>query len=229
MRAPTAIYNLWRRWFGRYEIDDPRPIAESAPYTFFLPSENEVLALEPGDLAKIVFRSIPPGREWDAERMWVLITAVDGEDLTGTLDNHPSDMPQLSTGDEVRFRRSHVIALDWGEERSVPPPPQAEHREYWERCLVDCCVVDDGIEIEYIYREEPDMADPDDAYPDSGWRIRGDFRDIDDAELEDRKFEYIALGVVLNRDDSWLRLIDSPIGAAFMRNWETGLFEPCED
>ena len=87
MRLPGPIERRWRRWFGRYEIDDPRPIAEDAPYTYYLPSENELLALGPGDMAQIVFRSIPPGREWSAERMWVLITATDGEQLTGTLEN----------------------------------------------------------------------------------------------------------------------------------------------
>ncbi|GAA0335868.1 DUF2185 domain-containing protein [Sphingomonas oligophenolica] len=229
MRLPGPIERQWRRWFGRYEIDDPRPIAEGAPYTYFLPGENELLALAPGDLAKIVFRSIPPGRIWQAERMWVAITSVDRDWLTGTLDNHPSDMPQLEAGDVVKFRRSDVIDIIWDEARMTPPPPAAQRREYWERCLVDRCVVDDGVKVDYIYREEPDMADPDDSYPDSGWRIRGDDRNATDAELDDRKAEYIALGVVLNRDDGWLHLIDAPVGARFRRNWETGLFEACAD
>ena len=229
MRLPGPIERRWRRWFGRYEIDDPRPIAAEAPYTYFLPSENELLALGPGDLAKIVFRSLPPGREWGAERMWVLITMVEGDLLTGTLDNTPSDMPQLRAGDTVRFKRSDVISLLWSEERTVPPPPTPERRDYWERCFVERCVVDDGEGVYYLYREEPDPDDPEDTYPDSGWRIRGDFRGLDDEAIEARPIYYLALGAVLNHDDSWLHLIDAPVGSAFIRDEETGRFEPCED
>ena len=72
-----------RRRFSRYEIDDPRPIAAGAPYTYYLPSENELLALMPGDLVKLLFRSIPRGPKFAVERMWVIITAADGDVLQG--------------------------------------------------------------------------------------------------------------------------------------------------
>lgn len=68
------------------------------------------------------------------------------------------------------------------------------------------------------------LADPEDTYPDSGWRIRADWRGLTDDQHEARDAEYIALGKVLNVDDSWLHLIDAPTGARFIRDWETGLF-----
>lgn len=228
MRLPGPIERQWRRWFGRYEIDDPRPIAEEAPYTYYLPSENELLTLAPGDVAQMVFRSIPPGRQWSAERMWVLITATDGDQLTGTLENTPLDMPQLRADDVVRFKRSDVISVRWSDERANPLPLAPVRRDYWERCFVERCVVDDGAAVYYLYREEPDPDDPDDKYPDSGWRIRGDFRGLDDEAIEARKIYYLALGAVLNHDDSWLHLIDAPVGSAFIRDEATGRFEPCE-
>ncbi|WP_423603110.1 immunity protein Imm33 domain-containing protein [Sphingomonas sp. MS122] len=73
------------------------------------------------------------------------------------------------------------------------------------------------------------MGEPDDTYPDSGWRIRGDYRNISDTEVDEREAAYVALGAVLNRDDSWIRLIDEPVGARFIRNWETDAFEPLID
>ena len=219
------LRNVWRRWFGRYEIEDPRPIVSEAPYTFFLPSENELLALAPGDLTKIMIRSIPESLEWDAERMWVIITVTNGDMLEGTLDNEPCDIPQLKPGAKIRFRRSDVIDLQWADNREVTPPSQPDRRQFWDRCLVDNCVLEGRSRVDYLYRDEPDMTGPDDLYPDSGWRIRGEPDAINDDEANDRSPEYIALGKVLNVDDSWIPLIDASVGSYFQRD-ATGKFVP---
>jgi hypothetical protein len=42
--------------------------------------------------------------------------------------------------------------------------------------------------------------------------------------MEERKFSYVALGAVLNRDDSWIGWIDAPIGTALMRDFETNKY-----
>ncbi|MBO9698539.1 MAG: DUF2185 domain-containing protein, partial [Sphingopyxis sp.] len=131
--------------------------------------------------------------------------------------------------DAVRFERHHIIDLIWSDERETQPPPAPPRREYWERCFVDSCVLDGDVPVYYLYREEPDDTDDDDTYPDGGWRIRGDWRDISEEEFEERKCDYIAVGKVLNEDDSWLHLIDAPTGSAFIRDDETGEFVPCED
>lgn len=228
IRLPEFIERWWRRQFGAYTIDDPRPIAEGAPYTYFLPSENELLALAPGDQVKIVFRSHPPSPKFDAERMWVEITATNGNDLIGKLDNVPCDMPQLNPDDVIALKRSDVISILCDEARTIAPPSAPDRREYWDRCLVDACVVDGQISVYYLYREEAEPSEPNDTYPDSGWRIRGDYRDISQEELEAREVRYLALGVVLNMDDSWLHLIDAPIGSAFIRDEATGEFVVAE-
>jgi hypothetical protein len=225
-RLTAAFSRAWRARFHHYVIDDPRPIAESAPYTYFLPSENELLAVQPGDIVKLTFRGVPLSPEWGAERMWVQITHASGNELQGVLDNVPCDMPQLRLGDAVAFHRSDIIDVEWAEERDQLPPAAPPRREYWDRCLVDACVLDEGVLVHYLYREVPDLGEEGDRYPDSGWRIRGDYRDADDEAVSARDAEYIALGKVLNADDNWLHLIDAPIGSAFLRNWETGAFEP---
>jgi hypothetical protein len=38
MTLPDRFRRYCRRWLGRYRIDDPRPIAAQAPYTYHLPS-----------------------------------------------------------------------------------------------------------------------------------------------------------------------------------------------
>lgn len=222
----SHIDRLRRKYFGSYVVDDPRPIAEAAPYTYFLPSENELLALRPGDLVKATLRSVPPSPQWDAERMWIEIVLIDGNRLVGELRNVPNDMPQLSFGDTIALHRHDVIDIEWEDGRSIAPPSGPKRRTYWERCLVDSCVLNEGVSIHLLYREQPDMAEEGDAYPDSGWRIRGDYRELSDEEIDAREHEYVAIGKVLNADDSWLPLIDAPVGSAFVRNWETGAFEP---
>lgn len=225
-RLAAALSRVWRARFHRYEIDDPRPMAERAPYTFFLPSENELLAVQPGDIVKLVFRAVPPSPEWEAERMWVRVTSASGNKLHGALDNQPSDMPQLRLGDSVAFHRSDIIDVDWADDRATTPPAAPPRREYWDRCLVDTCVVSAAVPVHFLYREEPEPPQESDRYSDSGWRIRGDYRGLDDGEVDARDVQYIALGAVLNVDDSWLHLICAPIGSVFMRNWETGTFGP---
>lgn len=227
-RWPRPVYDLWRRMLGSYTIDDPRPIAEEARYTFLLPTENQLLALRAGDLSKLIFRSHRGGWEWDAERMWVTITSVEGEALVGTLDNVPFDMPQLKIGAAIAFRRSDIIDLQWNGDRTALPPPPAAGREYWDRCMVDACVVAGTSKVEYLYREEPDLGQESDTFPDSGWRIRG----TDDAISADQRNgaspQYVALGAVLNRDDSWLALIDAPVGSRFIRDLDRGNFVACD-
>lgn len=220
------LYNLYRRFFGYYELDDPRPLRAEAPYTYYLPSPGLLDTVDVGDEVKLIFRSQPAGLKWNSERMWVEVTSVSGENLAGKLDNTPSDIPQLKPGAVIHFQRFHIIDVQSGSE--LPTENKAQ-RQYWDRCMVDRCILDEGVPVYYLYREEPDLGEKGDKYPDSGWRIRGDYRNISDEDLDARKAGYIALGKVLNADDSWLHLIDAPIGSAFIRNFDTGQYEPYDD
>ena len=207
----------------RYRLTDPRPLAAQFPYTFFLPSPAELDAVGRGDLVKLIFELVPPGNEWGAERMWVEVTEAGADRIKGNLDSIPAEAA-LDLGEEVVFERHHIIQIDW--QRPEAAPPAGEHREYWDRCLVDTCVIDGTRPVEYLYRETPDMDQEGDEHPDSGWRIRGEQGEDADEEMEERTAAYVAIGVVLNRDDSWLPLIDAPTGSAFMRNFATGEYEP---
>jgi hypothetical protein len=208
-----------------YEVLDPRPNAASAPYTFFLPDPELIEAICKGDHVKAIIRAVPPSEKYDAERMWIRITSARSDWLEGTLDSQPRDMPKLLLGAILHLPRSHVIDVVLADPARMPPTVKPR-REYWARCMVDQCVLDRELKVGYIYREAPNMTKEGDKFPDSGWRIRGDTRGALTEHLRSRKAAYVALGAVLNRDDSWLHLIDEPVGARFEKDFEKELFLP---
>lgn len=197
-------------------LNDPRPIAARSPYTFFMPHPDELKALKPGDGVKAIFTQTEGETKYDAERMWVLIERIEDRVAYGILDSDPDDMPLIEAGMPVAIPLTHVIATAFS--KSNPRPDTPEPREYWERCFVDACVVEGRSHPDYLYREEPDMTREGDQYADSGWRIRGTQEAIDQDEANGEMPRYIALGAVLNVNDSWLHLIDAAPGSYF--SWD---------
>ncbi len=202
-------------------LDDAQQRAREAPYTFLVPSAARLAAITPGDLVKLVFVLDPPGATYAAERMWVKVTMAGQDKLAGLLDNSPYEA-QMKAGEALVFERRHVAAIEFAD-----PAKEAieDGREYFDRCMVDACVVEGKEPVEYLYREKPDPnLRKNDNYPDSGWRIRGRRGGTSDREMDERSIEYLALGVVLNKDDSWLHLIDAPVGSRFIRDSVSGLY-----
>jgi hypothetical protein len=219
--------NIWRRFFGRYVLLDPRPMARTAPYTFFLPHPGEVETLRPGDQVKLIFQSLPESTEWDSEKMWVKVTECGTVKLQGMLANRPADMPQLKPGAKVEFEPFHVVDLIRSERDAVSRFDDA-HREYWDRCVVDDSILYGGAKVAHVRRETPRHETADAKWVDSGWHIRSteNFRTDDQQGAISESF--VALGAVLNKDDSWLQLIDKPIGSSFSRDPSTGEYHECQ-
>lgn len=208
-----------------YDIIDPLPTALESPYTFLLPASDWIDAVRAGDHVNAIVRANPPSEEYEAERMWIQVTAITPDTFEGTLDSEPRDMPLLKRGTPMRVPKTAVIAVVLSEP-SRHPSKLVEHRQYWDRCLVDSLVLERQLKVGYLYREEPDMAHETAKFPDSGWRIRADFRGCSDDEIAKRKLQYVAIGQVLNADDTWLHLIDEPIGSYFEKDYERGIFVP---
>lgn len=125
-----------------FEVDgwclmDGEALHREAPSTFWLPDVARREALQPGDLAKLVFRISVEGEEPVAvERMWVLVRGRVGEHYLGVLDNDPvaiAENDEFWSGVELPFMARHVIDIDCGDSitraKAAEPPMRAWLRD----------------------------------------------------------------------------------------------------
>ena len=80
--------------------------------TYELPTRDELLALKPGDLAKVTFRVAND----DAERMWVILEdCSDIDKCTAKIDNdarQANTAKALPVGKLVEFHPFDIIAIE---------------------------------------------------------------------------------------------------------------------
>ena len=81
--------------------------------TFQIPSAHEIDQLRPGDCAKLLFD--------DVERMWVEITARNGNYFDGHLVNQPIVLEGLDYSDRVCFHTKHIADIQYASRTSEPP------------------------------------------------------------------------------------------------------------
>lgn len=191
-----------------YYLDDATAIAEDAPYTFYIPSQSIIDQLEVGNLVKLIFifESHEPEMPL-AERMWVKITARNGSQFIGELNNLPLHIGVLSWGYEIAFQAKHIINSDVeNEEENLVD-------KYTHRCLVTNEILQNKRKVKYLYREESlDERQP--GIVDSGWRIMAGDEDQDYTN-DPANAQFVSLGVVLNIDDTIIPVLDKPVGSAF--------------
>jgi hypothetical protein len=208
-----------------FHLRDADEAAVESPYTFFIPLREERVQIGVGDLVKLGFEYEWQTQQYGGESMWVKVTTKSGLSFEGTLENEPWEKG-LEPGLAVKFGIENILDIEWAN-----PDDHAEfhaHHTFLGRCLVDDCVIYDAVPVQYIYREEPEPFEEGETYPDSGWRIRGQFDHPGAPALGERKLSYVALGAVLNQDDSFLPMLSAEVGAAFERNFATGDYFPTE-
>ncbi len=208
-------YSGWKKFPRSLSLIDPKYQQARAPYTFHLPYQVELDAIGRGDKVKLIFNLNSKDKKGWIERMWVQVVGVDGDDLVGVLANIPTfPKAAIGLGDQVSFSRNIAIAIEWAKPEAAPTSP--ERNLYLERCLVEELNPDGSFYLGYIYRETPDVAKDREGYPDSGWRVRAS------KDSDTRPLANVQIARVLNADDSWVHLIDAPVGSEFIRDIETG-------
>jgi hypothetical protein len=99
----AATGRLIYRWHLESGVERNREY----PDTFWIPDDAWKVQVGPGACVKLMFQM----RDGYGERMWVDVTSGKGDRLTGTLRNMPSFIPRLEPGDNVKFRREHIIDI----------------------------------------------------------------------------------------------------------------------
>ncbi len=111
-------------------LEDGEQRTREHPDKFEIPELALREILEPGDLAKLIFRiAVDDENEPEAfERMWVIVRARIPGGYMGLLDNEPSKIDEndeLWRGTELPFQAKHIIAAEHGnaESRSLARLP----------------------------------------------------------------------------------------------------------
>ena len=202
---------------GSWYLVDSEKRAKANKYTFYKPTRMITDQLTVGDLVKMTFEFESTNDDHPGgERMWVQITEIKNGKFKGILDNHPFYLHELYADDEISFEHKHIIdhQLDISEPNLVD--------KYFDRCFITSKVLYENQSVNYLYREEPMESDDERDYEDSGWRIMAG--DESDEYMDDSAhIHLVSLGAVLNCDDSFIHLLEAPIGSCYERN-EDGVF-----
>lgn len=187
-------------------------IASQHKYTFYKPSREVIGRVVPGEVVKLIFQFESDDPEAPgAERMWVLVDeADDGTHFKGRLNNDPRHIQDLKLDDPVEFESCHIINTEHDDNDNIV-------ERYIKRCFVTKRVLNEGHKVGYLYREEPDEE------KDSGWRITSN-TETDEYMDDSNNVAYVSLGAVLSKDDSFVALLELPVGSAFIRDESTGEF-----
>ncbi|KQZ72657.1 hypothetical protein ASE06_09180 [Sphingopyxis sp. Root214] len=106
-----------------------------APDTFWLPERSRRETLQPGDIAKLIFRISVENEEESVavERMWVLVREVVPGGYLGVLDNELdaiAENDEFWLGTELPFTAKHVINIEERDANTIALA-QNEPRRRW--------------------------------------------------------------------------------------------------
>ena len=198
-------------------LEDADEVAAANKYTFFKSPRETIALVRPGEIVKLIFifDSDDPDAP-RAERMWVIVDQIQSDGrFIGRLDNSPHWIEDLKRGDEVVFDARHIINTEHDSDDNIV-------ERYIKRCYVTQKVLREGARVGYLYREEPESEH------DSGWGFTAG--DESEEYMDDAKnIAFVSVGLVLSKDDSFIDLLDAPVGASFVRDAETGAFVPVSE
>ena len=117
MREPDFDIDGWC-------LDDGEVYHAEAPDTFRIPERHRRESLQPGDLAKLIFRISVDNENGNVavERMWVLIRELIPGGYLGVLDNEPAaivENDEFWLGTELPFSAKNIINIEERDAKTV--------------------------------------------------------------------------------------------------------------
>lgn len=201
-----------------WRLVDAAALAAQAKYTFFRPSATVLEQLAPGQRVKLIFALETEISDYpEDEKLWVSITERSGQSFTGQLQDEPFYIDNLEAGQTISFESRHIVDTDPPDPAGNPLAPFAH------RCLVSRAVLEGGSPVALLYREKS-RGEFKKGIEDSGWRILAADDSPADLDRPDGS-SFIALGVLLNREEHLLPLLDAPAGSAYRWNEQSQRFE----
>jgi hypothetical protein len=203
-----------------WSLDNAVELQKKFPYTFYRPSDALIELLRPEQATvKLIFRFEPYNDEQpSAERMWVIINSINNDGTyTGTLDNDPYYIKDLKAGDKITFGKEHIIQYDTLDELDIEDENADQLELYLKKCFASNHIMNDGYQVGRLYKEEPYDEEH------TGWTLMSDYETQEYVD-DHNNLQYIAIGKVLNLDDSFIHLLNAPIGAEFCRDEATDTF-----
>lgn len=93
-------------------LADAQLMAIMHPETFEVPTHEELKAITVGDSVKVC-ATFNKTRQTTGERFWVDVTSVDGDIITGEVNNDLlfTDVHSLSCGDTIQCHIHHVYSI----------------------------------------------------------------------------------------------------------------------
>ena len=85
------------------QLVNAQEMARNYPETFKVPNSNDLDKMKVGDSAKICINN--------KERLWVLITEINGAQLKGKLDNNPVILEDVAFGDLISFKKENIYSI----------------------------------------------------------------------------------------------------------------------
>ena len=203
------------------KIEDPRPMAEKFRYHCALPSEECLNAIRQGDsvTVKISLPNTVQLATSSNKNVSFEVLSVTSDSFKGLM-RIPPDWPASDSDILIELPKWAVKVVEFADPayKHLAELPRDKYPDWclihtWGDRLEELRLTD----AEFLYREKPKTSPENETRPDSGWRVSRYSRPMADEDVYLDRVRYVPICVALDVDDSWLYLIDKPIGSAFKR------------
>jgi hypothetical protein len=132
-------------------ILDLRPLAEKRPYTYGLPKEECLDAIDKGDAVCVGVYG--PKNVYSVEA-WFEVLSATTDDIEGRMINVPHGWPDPASDIVLKFAKSAVTDVNFADPK-YQPLAELPSKKYSGHCLIDSAIHFPDGKVQHMFREEP--------------------------------------------------------------------------